>query len=466
MSVSALIIEDDAIYARLLVKVAAQEGFEATTAASGEEGLAILDEIQPAVVLVDLGLPGIDGIRVLEEISRNSPGTISIVVSGQATVEKAVAAMRAGAFDIIQKTGDIDEIQLRLKKAFDTASLRRQVDYLASRERNFGEMIGDSEPMIDVRRRIGEVAVAPKATVLIVGETGTGKELVARAVHNLSARSEKLPITINCAAVPENLIESEFFGHEKGAFTGAERVRTGLFETANGSSLFLDEIGELDLKLQAKLLRVIEERVLKRVGGTREIKVDVRLILATNRDLEEEVAQGRFREDLLYRVNVFRIDVPPLRERGSDILLLARHFMLDFARQLGRKINVMDPRAEQLLLNYGFPGNVRQLRNVIEQAVILAKSDTITPDLFPGLGGARNSDATMTVSIRRQMEVGTMPIFERMALIERRRLELEDFEKELVLEALKETGSNKTKAAEILGLSRFALQRRLKNFKI
>jgi len=462
VSTSILIIEDDAAYARVLSRVSSGGGFDSVVASSGEEGLRILEDVHPAVVLVDLGLPGIDGIKVIEDVSRRLPGAISIVVSGLATVETAVSAMRAGAFDIIQKTGDLDEVSLRLEKAFETVSLRRQVEYLASRERSFGEIVGDSEEMREVRRRIEDVASAPNATVLIVGETGTGKELVARAVHRLSPRAKKLPITVNCAAVPENLIESEFFGHEKGAFTGAERVRSGMFEMASGSSLFLDEIGELDPRVQVKLLRVLEERVVKRVGGNREIPVDVRLILATNRDLEREVAEGRFREDLLYRINVFKIDVPPLRERGNDVLLLARHFMLEFARQLGKKVNVIEPSAERLLLRYPFPGNVRQLRNVMEQAVILARGDAITPDLLPALGP---TEADTTVTIKRHMEMGEGTLIERMALIERRRTELDDFEKDLILEAMKESRTNKTKAARLLGVSRFALQRRIKKLE-
>jgi len=465
MSANILIIEDDPLYARLLSRIATDEGLSVTIAMSGEDALQSFEETQPAVVLCDIGLPGMDGVAVLEELARRSPAVVSIVVTGLATVENAVAAMRAGAFDVIQKSGEVDEIRLRLKRAFETASLKRQVEYFAERQRNFGEIVGESAPMREVRRRIEEVAHSPSSTVLIVGETGTGKELVARAVHACSARSANPLISVNCAAVPDSLIESEFFGHERGAFTGADRTRAGLFETANGSSLFLDEIGELDLKIQVKLLRVLEERIVKRVGGTRELRVDVRLIAATNRDLEAEVAAGRFRQDLLYRVNVFRIDVPPLRDRGDDVLLLARHFMLDFARQLGKKVNVLDPEAERILLGYDYPGNVRQLRNIVEQAMILARGDRLTPDLLRG-ARLRGQDETTTISLRREMTAGSGSPAERMAIIEKRRDELEECERSIVTEALVAANGNKTKAAEALGISRFALGRRLKGLRL
>jgi DNA-binding NtrC family response regulator len=489
VSVSTLIVEDDAAYARVLSRIVKEEGFLPTVAHSGEEGLALLAEVQPALVLADLGLPGIDGVDVIRAIYEREPTAVCIVVSGLVTVQNAVAAMRAGAFDIIEKTADITEVQLRLRRAMDMANLRRQVRYLEERDRSFGEIVGNSVPMLRARGRIEEVAAAPNSTVLIVGETGTGKELVARAIHRLSGRRVNPLITINCAAIPDNLLESEFFGHERGAFTGADRVKLGLFETAHGGSLFLDEISELDLRLQAKLLRVIEERSFKRVGGVKEIKVDVRLIAATNKNLEQLVAEGRFREDLLYRLNVFQIDVPPLRERGDDVLLLTQHFLKAFASELGKRVAVIERDAEQALRAHRFPGNVRQLRNLVEQAVILARDERLTVDLLSGMRPSSPAPAaaaavpapaldtapgdTPTPSVPEPSPVpgreerlatarcdGPLPVL--MAELGSRQRDLDRFEREVLERALREAEGNKTRAAELLGISRYAFLRSLR----
>jgi len=467
VSIDALIIEDDEGYARILSRIIRDEGFRPTTARSAEEGLELLPDVQPALVLVDIRLPGMDGIQAIGVIGERSPDAVCIVVSGRATVENAVGAMRAGAFDIIQKTTDITEIQLRLRRAVDMANLRRHVQYLQGQGRRLEEIVGESAAVQSMRRRIEEVASAPTSTVLVVGETGTGKELVARAVHRLSERRDSPLVSVNCAAIPENLLESEFFGHERGAFTGADRAKQGLFETAHGGSLFLDEIGELDLRLQAKLLRVVEERLIKRVGGTKETKVDVRLVAATNRDLEQHAREGRFREDLLYRLNVFQIDVPPLRERGEDVLLLARHFMGEFGRQLGKRVAVLAPEAERALMAYGFPGNVRQLRNLIEQAVILARDERLTADLLRGLPDPARAEGSAPPGERRPAPspAPNAPISDLVDELRERRADVAAFERSVISRAIDEAGGNKTRAAEILGLSRYALQRRLKRLE-
>ena len=462
MSASTLIVEDDTAYARVLSRIVRAEGFLPTIAETGEEGLAMLGEVQPALVLADIGLPGMDGVDVIEAICEREPGAVCIVVSGLVTVQNAVAAMRAGAFDVIEKTADIAEVQVRLRRAMDMANLRRQVAYLQERERSFGEIVGSSEVMLRVRDRIEEVAAAPTSTVLIVGETGTGKELVARAVHRLSARRSKPMITVNCAAIPENLLESEFFGHERGAFTGADRAKPGLFETAHGGTLFLDEIGELDLRLQAKLLRVLEERCFKRVGGVKEIKIDVRLIAATNRNLEQQAAEGRFREDLLYRLNVFQIDVPPLRKRGNDVVLLARYFMKSFGSELGKRVNVIDQSAVSALLAHPFPGNVRQLRNLVEQAVILAKDETLTQELFAGQRTPAFSIAPPPIDARGEQDTNGTALPELMTKLDQRKQDLIELERNIVARAIDEASGNKTRAAELLGVSRYALQRSLR----
>jgi two-component system nitrogen regulation response regulator NtrX len=464
MSANTLIVEDDAAYARVLSRIVRDAGFLPTVAQSGEAGLDLLGEVQPALVLADIGLPGMDGVDVIQAICEREPGAVCIVVSGLVTVRSAVAAMRAGAFDIIEKTADIAEVQLRLRRAMDMADLRRQVAYLQARERSFGEIVGESEAMMRVRARIEEVAATP-STVLIVGETGTGKELVARAVHRLSARRSKPMISVNCAAIPENLLESEFFGHERGAFTGADRARTGLFETAHGGTLFLDEIGELDLRLQVKLLRVLEERCFKRVGGTKEIRVDVRLIAATNKNLEKLAAEGAFREDLLYRLNVFQIDVPPLRKRGTDVLLLARHFLDDFGGQMGKRVNVIEERAARALLEHPFPGNVRQLRNLVEQAVILAKDERLTAEQIAGPRTPAFSVAPPPTERTQQTDTDEADLLDLVGELERRKQSLLDFERRIVDRALSEADGNKTRAAELLGISRYALQRSMRRLE-
>jgi two-component system, NtrC family, response regulator AtoC len=460
MTATTLIVEDDDAYASILSRIVSAEGFQPTVATSGEEGLAMLDEVRPALALVDIGLPGIDGVEVIEQIVAKEPGIVCIVVSGLTTIENTVAAMKAGAFDIIQKTSNVPDIQIRLRKAVDMANLRRQVRYLEQRERDFGEIVGESEAMKQVQRQIEKVAAAPTSTVLVVGETGTGKELVARAIHRRSDRSAKPLVTVNCAAVPDSLLESEFFGHERGAFTGADRTKLGLFESAHGGSLFLDEIGDLDLKLQAKLLRIVEERTFKRVGGVREITVDVRLIAATNRNLEEMVAEDVFREDLLYRLNVFQVNLPPLRERDNDIMLLSYHFMRDFCRQLGKDIKLIDARAERALLDYPFPGNVRQLRNLIEQAVILARRQEITVDLLRGIQGPLPS--TRPAGRPRPQGVADDSIDALRDRFARAQVEAEELERVMIARALEEAGGNKTKAADLLEMSRYALQRSLR----
>jgi DNA-binding NtrC family response regulator len=465
MAVPILIVDDDSMYASSLARNLKQEGFSPVTAATGERGLDLFAETDPVLVLVDLDLPGINGIEVIKRIKERDPNTICIVISGWASAENSTAAIRAGASEIIDKTASLPEIQFRVKKALDLAHLERWVQYLKDRETALQGIIGESPAMMKVKRRIEEVAAAPSSTVLIVGETGTGKELVARAVHRLSARRDQPLVPVNCAAIPENLLESEFFGYERGAFTGAQRTQAGLFETARGGSLFLDEVGELDLRLQAKLLRVIEERRVRRVGGTREVEVDVRLIAATNRELLNLVQEGRFREDLLYRLNVFQIDVPPLRDCGEDALLLARHFLQDFSRQLKKQVDVLDPAAEREIREHRFPGNVRQLRNLIEQAVILASGERLTVDLLRGLHPSSSSMLPMDITSIPVPAIGNAPLHEMMNALQDKERELENLEKEIIRRAVESAEGNKTKAAELLHMSRYALQRRIRRLE-
>ena len=456
MTATTLIIDDDPAYARSLVRLVKREGFTAEVAYSGEEALERVGQMQPDLVIVDLALPGMDGVEVLRHLRKAEPHAVCIAVSGTATVESAVAAMHAGAFDFLTKTSELEEIRFKLRKALEVAELRQKVQFFVDRERkqHTARMVGESPVMKEVYTRVQEIAATPDTTVLVLGETGTGKELVARAVHDLSERKERTLVAVNCTAVPDNLLESEFFGHEKGAFTGASRTKQGLVELARGGTLFLDEIGDLDLGLQGKLLRLIEERRFKRVGGVTDMEADVRFIAATNRDLETMVEQGRFREDLLYRLNVFQIVLPPLRDRGRDVLLLAQHFIQQFNQQMGKEVLGIDPEAEEALLSYPFPGNIRQLRNIIEQAMIQARASWLMLDRFQGLGpstrqrkGALNNNQTLDL---------------RLAEVRRQEEELWRTEREIIEKALAQAGGNKSQAAQLLGISRYALQRRLK----
>lgn len=457
-----LIVEDDELYASMLVRIVTEEGLQAIVAGSGEEALRTLEQVRPVLVLCDLGLPRMDGVAFLRSLADRAPGLTSIVVTGQANVEGAAAAMRAGAFDVLQKSSDLVEIQLRLRRAMENVDLKRQVAYLKQKDERLSEIVGESPAMMALRQRIEDVARSPAGTVLIVGETGTGKELVARAVHHLSERRDKPLVTVNSAAVPDSLVESEFFGVERGAFTGASRARAGLFETAQGGTLFLDEVAELDPRLQAKLLRALEQRIVRRVGGTRDIEVDVRFILASNRDLGREVQLGRFREDLYYRVNVFRIDVPPLRDRGYDVILLARHFLADFRRQLRKPVATIHPGAEASLLDRSFPGNVRQLRNLIEQAVILTRTGQITTQHLEGSDAVRVAAGTSSRSV---VSDDARPLDARMHAIRVERELLDRDEIALVRSAMAAAQGRLSTAARLLGISRFALQRRLKRMR-
>ncbi len=464
MSITTLIIEDELTYARFLDRVVSHAGFTSRVARSGEEGLAAFLDTHPPLVLLDLGLPGIGGIDVLRKIKTAASDTVCIVISGKLDVEDTIQAMRSGAFDVIQKTAGFSEVQMRLQKAVEMASLRRQLRLL-TRTESPEAIIGDSEALRHVRQQIREVARTPASTVLITGETGTGKELVARAIHRLSDREARPMVTVNCAAIPESLLESEFFGYERGAFTGADNAKAGLFEAADGGSLFLDEIGELDLKLQAKLLRVVEEKTVHPVGGGAPLRVDVRLIVATNRDMEALVRQGRFRQDLFYRLNVFQIDVPPLRERRDDILCLARHFVKVLGEEMGKPLTDISPEAEASLLVHEYPGNVRQLRNLVEQAVIVCKGDRLTARDFRGLPPSAPSLAPGDPPAYPELPAD-LPATEMHRALRQRQAALTAFERQVVERALTENRGNRSHAAKALGINRYSLLRWMRRLNI
>ena len=451
MSQSVLIVDDDESLRESLALVLGAEGFEVATAADGERALARLDDAAPDIVLCDLRMPGIGGLELVPELLRRRPDATVILMSAWATDELALEAMRRGAYDYLAKPFQPGEAVLAIRKAQERERLRRQSRLLQREvERSVGErsIVAASPAMIEVLETIERVAEF-KATVLLTGESGTGKEVLARALHAQSPRREEAFVAVNCGAIPENLLESELFGHARGAFTGADRARRGLFVEADAGTLFLDEVGELPLSLQVKLLRVLQEEEVRPLGESKSRRVDVRVIAATARALEAEVAAGRFREDLFYRLNVMRVHVPALRERREDVPLLVDHFLEHFRKALGRPVRGIADDALARLVAHPWPGNVRELENVIERAVILARGDRVTvrelptnvvhPD--PGADAAGTGD----MSLRRA----------------RRAAEIE-----AIRAALRATGGNRTHAARVLEISHRALLYKLKEYGI
>ncbi|MGE5380973.1 MAG: sigma-54-dependent transcriptional regulator, partial [Methylocystaceae bacterium] len=377
-----LVIDDEENMRWALKKALTKDGYQVITASDAGQGLELIKKHQPDLVLSDVKMPGMDGMELLNTIRAENPELPVIMVTGFGSIELAVEAMKAGAADFILKPFDIETVKLSVQRALGIEKLKEEVRFWRNETGNTCGIIGQSRAILTTLDMVKQVAPSP-ATVLITGESGTGKELVAHAIHQLSARAGQPLIKVNCAALPENLLESELFGHEKGAFTGAINRKLGRFERADDGSIFLDEIGELSPGMQAKLLRVLQEKEIERVGGVDTIKVDVRVIAATNRDLEQEVDAGSFREDLYYRLKVVPIWVPPLRERKDDIPELAANFAEQYARELGKGSIKISSETMDFLNRYNWPGNVRELQNVIERAVILCREQTIVPDLLP-----------------------------------------------------------------------------------
>src|SRR5919206_1730536 len=376
-----LVVDDEPAEREGLARLVGQWGYEVETASSGEEALNLIESQHPAVVLTDLVLPEMDGLTLLEKLKETGRPPIVLLVTGQGTVETAVEAMRRGALDYLTKPVDTTRLQVLLEKSIEQESLSREVNFLRHQLRqkgSFGQMVGQSRGMQEVYRWV-ELAATSTAPVLVYGESGTGKELVARTIHELSNRRNKPFVAINCAAIPETLIESELFGHERGAFTGATERRPGKFELASGGTVFLDEIGELPVASQGKLLRVIEEKMVDRIGGRARVPVDVRVVAATNRDLQSASERGEFRRDLYFRLAVFPVTIPPLRERGDDVVLLARHFASQLGRELRRREATLTEEALTALRAHAWPGNVRELENAIERACIHADGPAPTP---------------------------------------------------------------------------------------
>jgi two-component system nitrogen regulation response regulator NtrX len=445
MTGTLLVVDDEPKILQVVGGILQDEGFEVLTAPDGEAALKMVPEESPDLVLLDIALPGMDGLEVLQELKKRYPLLPVIMISAYGTVENAVKATRLGAYDFIEKPPHAEKIILTVQNALDMARLTEENRLLRQQAVPPREIIGKSEAMarlIEQLRLVGPT----NASVLITGENGTGKELVARALHALSRRSHRSFVEVNCAAIPEDLIESELFGHEKGSFTGATNRRLGKFDLAHGGTLFLDEIGDMSLKTQAKILRILEEQRFERVGGSRPIQVDVRIVAATNKNLEEEISRGTFREDLYHRINVIPLTVAPLRERRVDIPLLAEHFLTEMARENDVPPKTMTATAFEALTNLPWPGNVRELKNFIGRLTILSPGpviDLADLALTPAAGGAPPGVETMLQS----------PSFREA----RARFEKEFFKRKLV-----ECGGNVSLMAEKVGLERSHLYRKLK----
>ncbi len=449
-----LVVDDEENMVHVLTKLLAHEGYEVKGVLSGTEALACIKDGAYDLVLCDLKLPGADGMEVLAGIRETLPEAVVIIITAYGTIPSAIEAMRAGAYDYVTKPFRAHEILAVIEKGLERIRLRREVEYLrkvVAQRFGFGGLVGKSKPMQEVYTQIEKVAAA-RGTVLIQGESGTGKELVAKAIHYASPRKSGPFVVIDCGAIPEQLQESELFGHVKGAFTGAIATRRGLFEEADRGTVFLDDVTELPLGLQAKLLRALQEGEIRRVGDSRMIRVDVRVIAATNRNLEEEVGHGTFREDLYYRLNVFLIRLPPVRDRREDIPLLAEHFLARIAEEGNGKPKRLSSDALRLLVSYPWPGNVRELQHVLERAALLSEGELISErDLPPQL-------------VRPPEELTVALPEDALAIPETTARVVREVERELIQRALARTANNRTEAARLLGLSRRALVYKLKEY--
>jgi len=450
MAYSILVIDDEEGIRESLKGILEDEGYEVTVSESAEEGLKFFERQYPDLVLLDIWLPGMDGIEALRIMRDKRPEIPVIMISGHGTIELAVKASKLGAYDFLEKPVSLERVLITVKRALEMSSLEGELRALRLEVAEKWKLVGESLPMQYLRRQIDLVAPS-NSIVLITGESGSGKELVARLIHEGSPRRQHPFIEVNCAAIPHELIESELFGHEKGAFTGATEKKKGKFELADKGTLFLDEVGDMSLQAQAKVLRVIETKEFQRVGGSKNIKVDVRIIAATNKDLEGEVKKGNFREDLYFRLNVIPIKVPPLRERKEDIPLLVRHFLELIASEYGKPVKRLSEDALKILMDYDWPGNVRELKNLIERLVIMCQKDLITPSEL-------QRGAFLNLSERSSME----GYFGIPTLKEAR----EAFERDFILRKLREHNWNISKTAEAIGLERTALYRKLKQLGV
>ena len=446
-----LIVDDEDGMRRLLSRVLTREGYETSAVANGAEALRLVASERFDLVVTDIKMPEMDGLQLLAELKEYEPSLPIIVITAYGTIENAVQALRSGAYDYIAKPFENDEIKLTVAKAFERERLLAENRYLHAElegRYDFSGIVGGSLAMQQVYEMASSVAVS-NANVLITGESGTGKELLARAIHYSSLRKEKPFVVLNCAAISEGVLESELFGHEKGAFSGALDTRKGRFERADQGTLFIDEVAEMSMAAQVKLLRVIQEHEFERVGGNKTISVDVRIVAATNKKLEEQVKDGNFREDLYYRLNVVNINVPPLRSRREDVEPLSRFFLEKYISETGKKITDLSPRALSCLLAHDWPGNVRELQNAIERAVVLSKGSVLTPRDFPQ--GMQGDDQ---ICLQIPEKGGSLTDI------------LEDLERQLIIQTLQREDGSQTRAAETLGIKRTTLRYKMEKYRM
>ena len=471
-----LLIDDEADVQYSFRRIFNGPDIQLSTASSGEEGLKLIPRLKPDLVIMDVRMGGISGLETLRRLRQTDARTPVIMMTAYGSTQTAIEAMKLGAYDYLLKPFDVPKLKQIVYSALKAAREMKQA--IAIQPADFDDdtdagIVGRSEAMQTIFKTIGQLS-ASDATVLITGESGTGKELVARAIYQHSRRSKQPFLAINCAAIPENLLESELFGHEKGAFTGATTQRIGKFEQGNHGTLFLDEVGDMSLATQAKILRVLQDGSFERVGGNQTVRVDVRIIAATNKQLEKAVADGQFREDLFYRLNVVRIHLPPLRERREDIKLLAGYFLRKFSRQLRQPVKSISPEAMEFLLQHSWPGNVRELENAIQRALIMSKGDVLLPaDFTQEILSARQAKPEVSVSPapiqtkagETNLEALARQLFDWAKQDSRRRL-IPAVERELVIHALRETKGNQVHAARLLGISRATLRKRIEKFGI
>ena len=449
-----LVVDDEYLIRWTLQKNLEKEGYEVLLAETGEEALDKVREEAPDLALLDIKLPGMDGYEVLERALEIDEGIIPIMITAYDEVDKVVKAMKLGAFDYITKPFDFNKVYLSIQKALEASQLKREIRHLRREKKNwfgFSNIVAVSQEMARVLQISEKIAQSEAATVLIQGESGTGKEVIAHLIHERSKRRNMPFVTVNCANFPEQMLENELCGHEKGAYTDAKEVKKGLLEIADGGTLFLDEIGDMSLNLQGKILRLVEQKTFRRIGGLKDIQVDVRIITATNKDLLKLKEEGKFREDLFYRINVASIRIPPLRERPDDILPLTKYFMQRYDEEFHKSVQKISKGVEDFLGNYNWPGNVRELKNVTERAMILAEGDTLLMEHLPiEILGQASRQGGVIEGIRIPPEG----------------ISMEKVEEALVKQALKMTNGNQTRAAKLLDISRDALRYRMQKFGI
>jgi len=465
-----LIVDDERTLARAIKAFLTESGYETEVAGDAEQALRLLETMRPDVVFTDVRLPGMNGIDLLRKIREFDPAIPVVIMTAHGTIEGAVEAVKLGAFDYLKKPVDLEELRLLADRARENSQLKQELSYYrrrdAGREAGLASVIGQSPAIGAVLEQARQIAALDEIPpVLITGETGTGKGLIAHTIHGASARASRPFIEVNCTAIPATLMEAELFGHERGAFTDAKESRMGLFEAADGGFLFLDEVGDVELSLQGKLLKAVEERTVRRVGGIRDRQIDVRIFAATNRDLERDAQRDRFRRDLYFRLAVIILHLPPLRERGDDVLLLAQHYLARFNAKYGKQVRQLDPRARDLLLAYPWPGNVRELSHVIERAVLWSRGPTLDAEHL-SLTTPEPLGETPERAAEPAVRAPTDPTPTGTTNLPPPGMDLERWERAMIEQALRECDGNQTRAAQRLGISRDTLRYRLKKYGI